>query len=167
MNPLRNALATLLIAASTHAVALEAGEAAPVVRAARLGEPGSSVGGEALRGKVVYIDFWASWCVPCRESMPALDALYRKHEAEGFAVIGVSKDVNEADARRFLERVAVGFPLVMDTDDRLARAFGVKAMPSGYLIDRKGVVRRVHRGFTAETASALEGEVRSLLGEAR
>ncbi len=167
MNFPRLVVATLLVAASANAVALDAGEPMPAVRAARLGEPASSVGGEALHGKVVYVDFWASWCVPCRQSMPALEALYRKHEADGFAVIGVSKDVNEADALRFVERVAVGFPLVMDTDDRLARAFGVKAMPSGYLIDRKGIVRRVHRGFTSETASALEGEIRSLLAEAR
>jgi peroxiredoxin len=99
--------------------------------------------------------------------MPALDALYRKHGAAGFTVVGVNKDVNEADAKRFVQRVPVGFPLVADEGDGLARAFGVKAMPSGYLIDRKGVVRHVHRGFTAETAATLETEIQSLLGETR
>jgi peroxiredoxin len=97
--------------------------------------------------------------------MPALQALYRKHGAAGFQVVGVNKDVSEADAKRFLQRVAVEFPLVTDGDDANAKAFGVKAMPSGYLVDRKGVVRYVHRGFTDETAAVLEKQVVLLLGE--
>ena len=142
--------------ASTFALAIEAGEAAPAVKI--LADRG---------GSVVYVDFWASWCVPCRQSMPALDALYRKHGPAGFAVVGVNKDVTEEDAKRFIQRVPVGFPLVADEGDSLARAFGVKAMPSGYLIDRAGIVRYVHRGFTSETAAHIEAEVQRLLGEAR
>jgi thiol-disulfide isomerase/thioredoxin len=156
-----------LLCASTFAVAIEAGQAAPAVAGKRLDQPGASVASDATRGQVVYVDFWASWCVPCRQSMPALDALHRKHGPAGFTVVGVNKDVNEADAKRFMGRFPVGFPLVADEGDSLARAFGVKAMPSGYLIDRKGVVRHVHRGFTAETAAALETEIQSLLGESR
>jgi peroxiredoxin len=117
------------------------------------------------RGQVVYVDFWASWCVPCRESMPLLDTLYKRHRDAGFAVVGINKDVAAADAERFLKRVAVSFPLAADTKDAAAKAFNVKAMPSGYLVDRKGVVRRVHRGFTAETGAALDGEVAALLKE--
>jgi thiol-disulfide isomerase/thioredoxin len=156
-----------LLFASTFAVAIEAGQAAPGVAGKRLDQPGATFANDALRGQVVYVDFWASWCVPCRQSMPALDALYRKHGPAGFAVVGVNKDVSEDDAKRFMQRVPVGFPLVADEGDGLARAFGVKAMPSGYLVDRKGIVRSVHRGFTAETATALETEIQSLLGEGR
>jgi thiol-disulfide isomerase/thioredoxin len=119
----------------------------------------------SLRGNVVYIDFWASWCVPCRLSMPALDALYKRNRARGFAVVGVNKDVSAADAKRFLAKVAVSFPLVSDPQDAAARAFDVKAMPSGYLVDRKGVVRNVHRGFTDETAATLGREIEALLKE--
>ena len=160
-----------IIAASvllSHPVlAVEAGQAAPSAAAPRLGEAQPLVAIADLRGQVVYVDFWASWCVPCRTSMPALDALYRKHRDRGFVVVGVNKDVEAGDAQRFLARVPVSFPLLADTADRVARAFQVKAMPSGYLIDRGGTVRQVHRGFTALTAASLEEEVERLLKESR
>ena len=157
------ALAALLVFAPAHA--LEPGAAAPAMSVLPLGGAAAAIELPALRGKVVYVDFWASWCVPCRLSMPLLDALHRKHGARGFTVIGVNKDAALADAQRFLKRVPVGFLLAQDEKDALAKAFDVKAMPSGYLIDRKGVVRRVHRGFTSETAAALEREIEQLLAE--
>ncbi len=147
------------------AAALEPGARVPGVEAVPLQPGAARVSLERLRGRVVYVDFWASWCVPCRNSMPALDALARRHGERGFTVVGVNKDASAADAERFLRRVPVGFSLVSDADDVIARAFGVRAMPSGYLIDRRGVVRRVHRGFTAETAAALEREIAELLEE--
>jgi len=157
------ALAAWLAVAAAQAV--EPGSPVPAVGALPLGASGPAIELHALRGKVVYVDFWASWCVPCRLSMPRLDALHRKHSARGFIVVGVNKDAALADAERFLKRVPVGFLLAQDGDDALAKAFDVKAMPSGYLIDRRGVVRRVHRGFTGETAAALEREVEQLLAE--
>lgn len=162
---MRRALAVMLLVLAPAAHALDAGSPLPSLTAPRLGRPGSPVNLAALKGRVVYVDFWASWCVPCRLSMPALEALYRKHEARGFTVVGFNKDVEAADAERFLQRVPVSFPLAQDAKDAAARAFDVKAMPSGYLVDRRGVVRKVHRGFTAETASALEREVEDLLKE--
>ena len=120
---------------------------------------------KSLKGQVVYVDFWASWCVPCRLSMPALDALYRENRARGFTVVGINKDVSADDAARFVKRVAVTFPLVQDAGDTAARAFDVKAMPSGYLVDRRGVVRKVHRGFTAQSAGELANEIEMLLKE--
>ena len=147
------------------AFAIEAGGALPELALARLEEPAQTLSLASLRGSVVYVDFWASWCVPCRLSMPALDALYKQNRARGFVVVGVNKDVSAAEARRFLAKVPATFPLVTDGADTAARAFDVKAMPSGYLIDRKGVVRKVHRGFTAETADALTREVEALLKE--
>jgi thiol-disulfide isomerase/thioredoxin len=146
------------------AAAVEPGGPAPALTLAPLSQ-GQPMSLAAQRGKVVYVDFWASWCVPCRLSMPALDALQKKHGARGFVVVGVNKDVSTADAERFLKRMPVGFALAADPADAAARAFDVKAMPSGYLVDRKGVVRRVHRGFTEETARALEKDVESLLAE--
>jgi cytochrome c biogenesis protein CcmG, thiol:disulfide interchange protein DsbE len=154
ISPLRVLLLLSGLGMPCHAFALEVGEPIP------------SLGGlRDLRGQVVYVDFWASWCVPCRTSMPVLDSLYRKHRERGFVVVGVNKDVSEADAARFLTRVPVTFPLLTDGGDQFARAFKVKAMPSGYLVDRKGVVRRVHRGFTTETAAGLETEIAGLLEE--
>jgi thiol-disulfide isomerase/thioredoxin len=162
---MRRLLAAIVVALSTQAVALESGALVPELALPRLDEPAQSLSLAALRGNVVYVDFWASWCIPCRQSMPALDALYRRNRSRGFAVVGVNKDVSNADAERFLKRVSVSFPLVRDAEDAMARAFGVKAMPSGYLVDRKGVVRKVHLGFTAATAAALESEIESLLKE--
>jgi thiol-disulfide isomerase/thioredoxin len=157
------AVAALALALPPAAAALESGGRLASFSAERLGNPASTLTLADLQGKVVYVDFWASWCVPCRASMPALDALYRKHREVGFMVVGVNKDVGGADAMRFLRRVPVSFPLVTDASDVLARQFAVKAMPSGYLIDRRGVVRQVHRGFTEETATALAREVERLL----
>ena len=155
----------LALAFAPCALAIEAGAPLPELSVPRLDDPAQSLSLATLRGSVVYVDFWASWCVPCRLSMPALEALYQQNRARGFAVVGVTKDVAAADARRFLARVPVTFALVTDGQDAVARAFDVKAMPSGYLVDRKGVVRTVHRGFTAETAEALAREVAALLEE--
>jgi thiol-disulfide isomerase/thioredoxin len=162
---MRAVACALALVLSPCALAIEAGAPLPELAVARLEDPAQSLSLGTLRGSVVYVDFWASWCVPCRLSMPALDALYRQNRARGFAVVGVNKDVAAADARRFLAKVPVTFTLVSDGQDALARAFDVKAMPSGYLVDRKGVVRKVHRGFTAETAEALAREVDALLKE--
>jgi thiol-disulfide isomerase/thioredoxin len=162
---MRAFLCALALAAAQGAGAVEAGAPAPELAIARLEEPAKTFSLASLRGSVVYVDFWASWCVPCRLSMPALDALYKQNRTRGFAVVGVNKDVSVADARRFLGKVPVTFALASDSQDLAARAFDVKAMPSGYLLDRKGTVRSVHRGFTPETAAALEREIESLLKE--
>jgi len=158
------ALAAVLACSSLAVAAVEIGDSVPTVRGPRLDKPGVSL--PSPRHQVVYVDFWASWCVPCRQSMPVLDELFRKHGGAGFTVVGVNKDVTEADARRFLQSVKVTFPLITDETDVLARAFDVKAMPSGYLVDRKGVVRQVHRGFTSHSAAALESQILKLLAEA-
>ena len=150
--------------AAQAAFAVEAGAPVPQITMSAL-EGARSVALASLKGNVVYVDFWASWCVPCRLSMPALDDIYRKNKSRGFAVLGVNKDASVADAKRFLARVPVTFDLVQDAADAAARGFDVKAMPSGYLVDRRGVVRSVHRGFTAETAAAIEREVDLLLKE--
>ncbi len=118
-----------------------------------------------LRGQVVYVDFWASWCVPCRLSFPALDQLHKKYHGRGFEVVAVNKDVEAADSRRFLARIPVGFTLVVDPDDRIVRAFQVKSMPSGYLLDRKGRVRYVHEGFRSDSAALIEAQIIDLLKE--
>lgn len=151
-----------LLAWPLAAVAVDVGSLAPAVAAARLSEPGTLVFAD-MRGQVVYVDFWASWCVPCVRSMPALRTLYGKYRERGFVVIGVNKDMEASERERFLRRFPVSFPLVLDADDKVAKAFDVKSMPSGYLIDRAGIVRRVHRGFTVETEVALAKEIETLL----
>lgn len=160
----RAALAAAVVGAAPACASLDAGEPAPAIVARSLRDGMPPVALAELRGRVVYVDFWASWCVPCRQSMPVLDGLARRFGPRGFTVVGVNKDASVAEAERFLRRVPVGFPLVGDADDAIARSFGVKAMPSGYLVDRAGVVRHIHRGFSAGTAAALEREIEGLLG---
>lgn len=157
-------LSTILCFLSATAWAIESGERVPALSLTTL-DGAKPVALASLQGKVVYLDFWASWCVPCRLSMPTLDGLYRKHRDAGFEVVGVNKDVSNADAQRFLKRVSVTFTLADDSKDAAAKAFNVKAMPSGYLIDRKGVVRQVHRGFTEDTAAELTRQIESLIKE--
>ena len=159
------AFAWALFALSGAAAAVQPGSRMPSVAPAQLEAPAAPLPFGSFRGSVVYVDFWASWCVPCRISMPALEGMYRKYRGLGLRGVGVNKDVARADAERFLGRVAVSFPLVADGDDAVARAFDVQAMPSGYLVDRRGIVRYVHRGFTGETAAALAAEIELLLKE--
>lgn len=165
--PVLRIAAALALTLSPAVHAIKPGDRVPpVAPLANLEERAPPVDLAKLRGKVVYVDFWASWCVPCRMSMPVVDELYKRLGPKGFTVVGVNKDDRVIDAQRFLKRVPVSFALATDYGDTVTRAFLVTAMPSGYLVDRKGVVRKVHRGYTAETAKQLEKEVEELLGEA-
>ena len=158
------ALLVALAAAAPLARAVEVGQPMPAVPVAQpFQKGGPTVDLRTYRGKVLYVDFWASWCVPCRTSMPALETMYKKYAERGFVVVGVNKDDRWTDAERFLEKYPATFPLASDTDEKIVKGFGVAAMPSGYLVDRKGVVRRVHQGLTPETAAALDREVDGLL----
>jgi thiol-disulfide isomerase/thioredoxin len=158
-------LALGFLAMPLPGMALEPGAAAPALSMPRLVDSDKSVSLRDMRGKVVYVDFWASWCIPCRISMPTLDRLAKEHGPRGFEVVGVNKDVRSEDAERFLQRMPVSFILVADSSDAAAKAFGVKTMPSGYLVDRKGTVRYVHGGFTRSTGDALAEQVEKLLAE--
>jgi peroxiredoxin len=117
------------------------------------------------RGKVVYLDFWASWCPPCRSAFPQVDRIYAKYRERGLEVVAVNQDQELAEALRFVEKQPISFTLVTDRDHGIAERYGVKTMPSAYLIDRKGVVRHVHRGFKQDSAAALEEQIVALLEE--
>jgi thiol-disulfide isomerase/thioredoxin len=118
-----------------------------------------------LRGKVVYVDFWASWCVPCRASFPWLEDLHRKYGEQGLVVLGINKDQEPGDAGKFLARYPASFPLLRDPGDALAKGFAVRGMPSAYLIDRRGNIRHTHVGFRQETSAELERLLVELLKE--
>lgn len=119
----------------------------------------------ALEGSVVYLDFWASWCGPCRLSLPALDTLYRELSGEGLVVTAISVDVVEEDALDFLERYPVSYPVAIDKTGAVPRSYAVNGMPSGYLIDKSGKVRSVHVGFRKGDEIALRSEINALLAE--
>ena len=108
---------------------------------------------EPVEGRVIWVDFWASWCVPCRRSFPWLNAMQRKHGAAGLQIIGVNLDKERSLADAFLAEIPAEFALRFDPAGALAKQFGVQAMPSSFLIDRDGNVLATHFGFkTADTA---------------
>ncbi len=156
-------LTAFSLALAGSALALDSGDRSPEIGLNDL--RGNAVTLESLRGKVVIVDFWASWCEPCREEMPVLDRLYRDNRERGLVVIGVSVDNGIDNVRTFLRRNAVSFPIVHDAEHEVAERFEPSRMPSSYLIDRRGMVRYVHEGFEAEDATTITREVATLLGE--
>jgi thiol-disulfide isomerase/thioredoxin len=117
------------------------------------------------RGKVVYLEFWASWCAPCRQSMPWLERLHREHCAAGLEAIAINVDAKPADALAFLKRYPAGFPVIGDAKGTIAALYNVQDMPSSYLIDRSGVLRAVYRGFNRGDTKGRRDAIADLLRE--
>lgn len=156
------ALAPLSLLAAS-ALALELGAPAPELDLHDLS--GQQVTIASLRGKVVLIDFWASWCQPCAEEMPVLERLYQRYRGDGFTVVGVSVDRDLANVRGFLQRNPVTFPILHDASQRVVGRYGAPRMPTSYFIDRSGVVRHRQDGFHASEAPRMEQRIRALLHE--
>jgi thiol-disulfide isomerase/thioredoxin len=146
------------------AVAAESGQPAPDFGATLL-QGNGTLELEQYRDKVLYLDFWASWCGPCRQSLPALEALRTEFGADGFEVIAVNLDEKPQDGLDFLKKYPVTYPVVQDAQGRIARLYDVRSMPMSYLIDRQGVVRHVHQGFNKKDIPRLKAAVAELLGE--
>lgn len=119
-----------------------------------------------FRGKVVYVDFWASWCGPCTQSFPFLNELQRRWSEKGLQVVGINLDENPEDAKSFLSMHPADFTVVTDASGQCPLDFGVQAMPSSYIIDRQGVIRHMHLGFRAGEAQKVHALVEQLLAEA-
>lgn len=118
-----------------------------------------------LQGKVLYLDFWASWCGPCAQSMPFLNELHQQLGDKGFEVVGVNLDENRADAENFLVKHPVAFTVATDPEGDCPQQFGVEAMPSSYLIDRHGKIRHVLLGFHAADGVDIRAKLQALLAE--
>ncbi|HEY5760489.1 MAG TPA: TlpA disulfide reductase family protein [Steroidobacter sp.] len=119
-----------------------------------------------FRGKVVLVDFWASWCVPCRQSLPWLNEMQAKYRDRGLVVIGVNVDRERPAAERFLKDTPAHFDMVYDPDGSLAQRFQVPGMPSSYLIGRDGEIAGQHIGFRNNTRQEREAELQRLLAPA-
>ena len=100
-----------------------------------------------FRGKLVYLDFWASWCPPCRVSMPELESLQEEFPADRFTVLAVNLDEDRSKALKFLERVPVSYQILVDSDGKIPARYQLPGMPTGYLLDASGVVLHVHKGY--------------------
>lgn len=119
-----------------------------------------------LKGKVVYLDFWASWCAPCKASFPILDKWQKELGPKGFTVLAVSVDEKATEMQAFLKRTPVSFPVVRDAAHSLVTAANVNTMPTSFLIDRKGVIQLVHSGFHAKDEAMLAAKINTLLVQA-
>ena len=126
---------------------------------------GATVALADLRGQVVMINFWASWCGPCRQEFPVLDAMYRKYKPMGFTLLAVNVESEREDAERFLSGMPVSFPIAWDADNRVSGAYGVSAMPTTLIVDRKGQVRWLHRAYKPGDENEYLDQVRAMLKE--
>ena len=158
--PLIPAVAAPSVDHSTNGPALKVGDPFPDLA-------GLGVEGELprdLKGKVVIVDFWASWCGPCQESFPLMEDLYRKYRDQGLVVLAINVDESRSAMRTFLSDNPVSFPVVRDAKRRLVARVNVTSMPTSFLLDRKGAVRFMHPGYKGhETKRLYTREIEELL----
>lgn len=144
------------------AIAVAPGEPAPNL-ALPLITDGSIVRLSDLKGKVVYIDFWASWCGPCRQSLPLYESLYKNLVSEHFQILAVNLDEQRDDAERFLKNHPVSYPVLLDPSGDSAREWSLSVMPSSYLVDAQGRLAYIYVGFEMSHMDKIEHDIKELL----
>jgi thiol-disulfide isomerase/thioredoxin len=161
MNAKSIALLFAATLAASSSFALDKGAAAP-----QFDLPGleGAVKLAKLQGKLVYVDFWASWCGPCRQSFPWMNEMQAKYGARGLQIVGINLDANSADARQFLAATPARFSIVFDPQGATPRSYGIKGMPSSVLIGPDGKVLLEHSGFREADRADLEAKIQTALG---
>lgn len=160
----RMGLAAGLAATSQAAIALPSSGAHAPDFALR-STSGKNVRLSEYRGQVVMINFWATWCGPCRQELPLLNQIYGRYRNAGFVVLAVNVEEDANAAVKMAHRLNLGFPVLLDGDKRVSRLYDPTAMPVTVLVDRNGRVRHVHLGYKAGYEADYEREVRELLQE--
>jgi peroxiredoxin len=153
---------TLLLALTPILVnAGQVGTSAPDFSLADLS--GKAVTLKQFKGKVVFLDFWAPWCDPCRQEFPSLDVLYKKYNNDGFEIIGIAIEPSEKLVTEFLQKVPVAFSVLIDKKSVIRREYNFRTLPTAFIIGRDGVIRYVHMGYGKEFLQMYEKEIAELL----
>ncbi len=129
-------------------------------------EDDSPIEATGFRGQVLLVDFWASWCEPCKASMPYYKALHTRLADRGFEIVAINVDEDRALGQRFATELALPFPVVWDKGHTIAERYPIPTMPTALLVDREGVIRHVHPGFREGDEGPLEAQLEALLGGA-
>lgn len=116
-------------------------------------------------GKVIYLDFWASWCAPCRTSFPLLNKLQQKYKDKGFEVVAINLDEDKASAEKFLKDIPVEFTILRDGTGEWADQYVVESMPTSFIIDKQGIIQNIHHGFVSSDIDELDKKVAKLLAD--
>ncbi len=162
---LASLLTTFVMLAPLSFAGPQAGDQAPDFSLPTLPASASVRTPADFAGKVVYLDFWASWCGPCRVSLPALNRIYADLKDRGLEVVAINVDEVEEDAEGFLERFPVDYTLLADPAGGSPQAYGILGMPTAFYIDRKGVIRGVHAGFRKSDEAEVREKLLELLEE--
>jgi len=115
------------------------------------------------RGQVVMLNFWASWCAPCRKEMPLLDELYQRYQSAGFVLYGVNVEPDASAGDKLIKDLQVSFPVLYDSDSIASKAYGVNAMPTTVVIDRDGVIRYINRGYRSGDEEKYREQIKELI----
>ena len=160
---MRNRFAALMIALT---LALTAWAAAADVQAPAFtlqSVDGKAVSLAQYKGDVVMINFWASWCGPCRQEMPLLDSIYKQYKDMGFVLLGVNVEPDSHSANAWLKKTPVSYPVLYDPNSQVSQLYQVQAMPTTVIIDRRGIVRFVHNGYLPGDENQYMNSIRSLI----
>jgi peroxiredoxin len=157
------ACALTAIVAASAAFAADSGGPAPAFTLTAL--TGGQTALSQYKGQVVLVNFWATWCGPCQQEMPLLDQMYKKYKPAGFTLIGVNVDKEEPAVKELLARKPVSFPVLLDPANQVSKAYHVDEMPSSVIIDRKGDIRYIHRGYRPGDENDYQDRIRQLIRE--
>jgi peroxiredoxin len=124
---------------------------------------GQTVSLAQFKGDVVMINFWASWCGPCRQEMPLLDSIYKQYKDMGFILLGVNVEPHASSANAWLKKTPVSYPILYDPKSQVSQLYQVQAMPTTVIVDRKGIVRFVHNGYLPGDENQYMNSIRTLL----
>jgi thiol-disulfide isomerase/thioredoxin len=157
----------LALAAVLASAALAASSSGPAPGFTLSGRGGKSIDLSQFKGQVVMINFWASWCKPCRDEMPLLEDIYKKYKPMGFTMLAVNVEPDPKEAEAWLGKLSkpVTFPVAFDVDSKVSKLYKVETMPSTVIVDRKGNVRALHRGYKAGDEYFYLTQIRTMLKE--